>query len=71
MSPSRLQAKSSLSAIPRLEHGPVRASVLAVFANDAQHAAYTCMAWDALTQAAKLDPEAAANARAMTSSRVH
>jgi hypothetical protein len=39
--------------------------------NDAQHAAYTCMAWDALTQAAKLDPEAAANASAMTISKVH
>jgi hypothetical protein len=33
--------------------------------------AYTCMAWDALTQAAKLDPEAAANASAMTISKVH
>jgi hypothetical protein len=39
--------------------------------NDTQHAAYTCMAWDALTQAAKLDPEAAANASAMTISKVH
>jgi hypothetical protein len=39
--------------------------------NDAQYAAYTCMAWDALTQAAKLDPEAAANASAMTISKVH
>jgi hypothetical protein len=39
--------------------------------SDAQHAAYTCMAWDALTQAAKLDPEAAANASAMTISKVH
>jgi hypothetical protein len=39
--------------------------------NDAQHAAYTSMAWDALTQATKLDPEAAANASAMTISKVH
>jgi hypothetical protein len=29
------------------------------------------MAWDALTQATKLDPEAAANASAMTISKVH
>jgi hypothetical protein len=39
--------------------------------NDAQRAAYTCMAWDALTLAAKLDPEAAANASAITISKVH
>jgi hypothetical protein len=39
--------------------------------NDAQRIAYTSMARDALRQAAKLDPEAAANASAMGSARVN
>jgi hypothetical protein len=39
--------------------------------NDTQRTAYACMARDALRQAAKLDPEAVANARAMTMLKVH
>jgi hypothetical protein len=39
--------------------------------NDAQRIAYVCMARDALRQAAKLDPEAAANAGAMAGAKVH
>jgi hypothetical protein len=39
--------------------------------NDAQRVAYACMARDALRQAAKLDPEAVANAGAMKISKVN
>jgi hypothetical protein len=39
--------------------------------NDAQRIAYGSMARDALCQAAKLDPEAAANAGAMANPKVN